>query len=461
MKMLKKLALVTAVSMISAGAFAMEAMDDESMASATGQDGITIKIVPGEFLDAGNGGANLTAANSAIAAGYKRGVALQQLGYASGYKGLSIGEIRIHDDDGLGAFDNAGVGTANSGAIVIGGGADGANLAARQADSTFVFTNEAKSIQIDIDSVGDYNGTTAGVGAMLNVKITTPTLRIQTGAIYVANSNAAEDEYTANGVLLADADTNDIDGTAVSGKIKILDGMGLTMGNATINIQLGTEAQGAMIKLDTVITGGVTIDNFALIDGGGNAAPLIGQPVTTGGKIFMSQQKINDNGGSDLTVKVNVDVGSRNANGFTPGNRDAIVVDAVGALGVGLGITDNGTLNTFVSGGVASQDAAASAASGGNFATYAAAVAAGPAGAAVVAGVDKLFGLDSAITSNEAIIQDGFNGLVINLEQVGGTNGMDIAMNDLRLGDTNAKTMGDVQLLGLNINGTNVVIMGH
>ena len=46
MKMLKKLALVSAVSMISAGAFAMEAMDDESMASATGQDGITIKIVP-------------------------------------------------------------------------------------------------------------------------------------------------------------------------------------------------------------------------------------------------------------------------------------------------------------------------------------------------------------------------------------------------------------------------------
>lgn len=44
MKALKKLALVSAVSMISAGAFAMEAMDDESMAAATGQDGITIKV---------------------------------------------------------------------------------------------------------------------------------------------------------------------------------------------------------------------------------------------------------------------------------------------------------------------------------------------------------------------------------------------------------------------------------
>ena len=47
MKMLKKLALVSAISMISAGTFAMEAMDDESMAATTGQDGITILIAPG------------------------------------------------------------------------------------------------------------------------------------------------------------------------------------------------------------------------------------------------------------------------------------------------------------------------------------------------------------------------------------------------------------------------------
>ena len=50
MKMLKKLALASAVSMISAGAFAMEAMDDESMSAATGQDGITIQIIMPEFV---------------------------------------------------------------------------------------------------------------------------------------------------------------------------------------------------------------------------------------------------------------------------------------------------------------------------------------------------------------------------------------------------------------------------
>ena len=97
MKMLKKLALVSAVSMISAGAFAMEAMDDESMAAATGQDGITIKVIPGEFRNAGNSGANGIAAQAAIDAGYNRGVAIQQLGYASGFKGLTIGEIRVQE----------------------------------------------------------------------------------------------------------------------------------------------------------------------------------------------------------------------------------------------------------------------------------------------------------------------------------------------------------------------------
>ena len=40
----KKLALVTAMFAATSGAYAMEAMDDESMSAATGQDGITIGI---------------------------------------------------------------------------------------------------------------------------------------------------------------------------------------------------------------------------------------------------------------------------------------------------------------------------------------------------------------------------------------------------------------------------------
>ncbi|HQX90799.1 MAG TPA: pilus assembly protein FilA, partial [Moraxellaceae bacterium] len=40
----KKLALVTAMFAATTGAYAMEAMDDESMSAATGQDGITVTI---------------------------------------------------------------------------------------------------------------------------------------------------------------------------------------------------------------------------------------------------------------------------------------------------------------------------------------------------------------------------------------------------------------------------------
>ena len=451
MKMLKKLALVSAVSMISAGAFAMEAMDDESMAATTGQDGITIKVIPGQFAKAG--GANVvneTAATTiATAAGYKAGVALQRLGYASGYKGLSIGEVRIHDDDGFGTRGGA---TANSGALVIGSGG---------ADSTYVFTNEAKSIQIDLDMVGNIAGPGAGDAPMLNVKITTPTLRIQTGAIYVANSNAAAsddvvDPINANGTILGAATTDDVDGTAISGKVKILDGMGITMGNATINVQLGNEAQGAMIKLDTAITGGLVIDKVGLIDAGGTAAPALGQPVTTGGKIYIGQMKIADTGGSNLTVKVNVDVGSVNASTFTQTDRDLIIADSLGAL-TGITGSTEAAVTTF-NGQTQTQRRDALAAALG-LANYAA----GTAGqqATIDAYDTSVGGISAAVTANQGVIQAGYNGLVIGLQQVGGANGMDIAMNDLKLGDSSAATMGDVQLLGLNINGTNVVITGH
>ena len=112
MKMLKKLALVSAISMISAGAFAMEAMDEESMSATTGQDGITINIVPDAITRA-------EAAAMGVTSTTMNAINNNSLGF----KGLSIGEIRVHDDDGLGASTVDGTGTGNSGALVIGGSA--------------------------------------------------------------------------------------------------------------------------------------------------------------------------------------------------------------------------------------------------------------------------------------------------------------------------------------------------
>jgi len=355
MKGFNKLAIASAIAMASVSAFAMEAIDDATLADTTGQDGITISVILPDFTPTAAvnyaGGAVLTALQSG-------GQTNSNTAITSGYKGIAINEVRVHDDDGLGVLGTDA--TANSGALVIGGGG--------AADKTEVYTNQASPLVIAIDSVGDGDSVTVGNQAMLNVKITTPTLQIKTGAIYVANSNAAPTNFDADGGAVVAAEVN---GSAITDKsAAILSGMTLTLGVTTLNVQLGSaEAQGHMIVVNTSMTGGMTIDNMSIND---NAGAL------TGGSIFVGQQKIVDAGGTNLTVIASVDVGSRQA---------------------------------------------------------------------ALAG----FGL-----------QDIVNGLVVGLGQLGtAAGGVDIAMNNVRLGDSNMSDLGDVQILGLNLNGSELVIAGH
>jgi len=334
MKMLKKLALVSAVSMISAGAFAMEAMDDESMATTTGQDGITILVSPGTKTSGDLTTLGVSAATQ---------TAIDVGGVANTFKGLSINQIVIHDDDGWTAAHGGTVATTNSGAIVIGDGSAG--------DSTVVFADDTTPISILVDAVGDHdnNGTDS---PMLNVRISTPTLGIKVGSISVANSDAA------NGATVA----TDTDGTTISGAVKIMNPMEMIVGATTMNIQLGNETQGGMIALNASITNGLTIANFALND------------VNSGGTIGASSLKVVDNGGTNLTANV--------------------VINAVGS--------------------------------------------AGPAG----------------------------EGLYITVAALGSATGADLTMNDVNIGDTAAGTpdttnLGDVQIKGLNLAGTTLIIRGH
>jgi len=361
MKGLKKLALVSAITMTSVGAFAMEAIDDASMAATTGQDGITISVILPDFTPTAvttttpyAGGALLTGLQTA-------GMTNSAGGTITGYKGIAINEVRIHDDDGLGTLGTSA--TANSGALVIGGGG--------ATDKTEVYTNQASPLVIAIDSVGDGDSVTAGNQAMLNVKITTPTLRIKTGAIYVANSNAAPANFDENGV--ASAGSAEVNGSGITDKTAaILSGMVMTLGVTTLNVQLGAaEAQGHMIVVNTSMTGGLSIDNMSINDNAGTIS---------GGSIFVGQQKIVDAGGTDLTVVASVDVGSRSTNA------------------------------TLVAAG----------------------------------------------------LQDIVNGMVVGIGQLGtAAGGVDIAMNNVRLGDSNMGDLGDVQILGLNLNGSELVIAGH
>ena len=337
MKMLKKLALVSAVSMISAGTFAMEAMDDESMASTTGQDGITINVI---LADMNRATALL---NGVTGTGYDRVDVSSptNAGTSNGLmKGLTIDQIIIHDDDGINrdydqnhVYDGAnntssnklaylnysdkivrptenplGAVGANSGAIVIGDGSAG--------DRTVVLADDTAALTIDIDALG---ATPAGIGgtggAMLSVAITAPRLLIKTGNIYVADSNASAGiDANGDGDALDVGDTFEVDGTTATGLVKILKGMEIVMGASTTKIQLGNESSAIgglsahhMINVDAVLEGGLAINNFELYDQDGATKDAFGTTIATGagGSIQMKSMIMTDAGStSQLIMKI-------------------------------------------------------------------------------------------------------------------------------------------------------------
>ena len=494
MKMLKKLALVSAVSMISAGTFAMEAMDDESMASTTGQDGITINVI---LADMNRATALL---NGVTGTGYDRVDVSSptNAGTSNGLmKGLTIDQIIIHDDDGINrdydqnhVYDGAnntssnklaylnysdkivrptenplGAVGANSGAIVIGDGSAG--------DRTVVLADDTAALTIDIDALG---ATPAGIGgtggAMLSVAITAPRLLIKTGNIYVADSNASAGiDANGDGDALDVGDTFEVDGTTATGLVKILKGMEIVMGASTTKIQLGNESSAIgglsahhMINVDAVLEGGLAINNFELYDQDGATKDAFGTTIATGagGSIQMKSMIMTDAGStSQLTMKVGVDVGNSQSGTFGAANPayTAAVADQTTKV----------------------KNFEASAASSGAFTTYAALQADAYGLDGALGGGDDnattLAFLNTADTDVTADLSSGtvgvvnrtltgikantFNGLIITLQQVGGASGMDISMNNLALGSTGRADLGDIQIKGLNINGTQVSIYGH
>jgi len=366
MKGLKKLALVSAIAMTSAGAFAMEAADDSVLSDTTGQSGITIDVAPGAITTpvlGVNSASNPTGVFGVSAATIS---AIDTGGTAGVVHGLTIGQVVVHDADGF-------TGATTAGAIVIGNGTP--------ADSTVVFADDLNPIVIDVDA-----GVHATAGSILNVKITTPTLAIKTGAIYVAASNGV--------------------GSAVGTPTKVLNGMEIILGATTINVQLGHEAQTvavgspmgatvanvtALAAVNATLTGGLTINKTEIDDNGGTI---------TGGAIYVGSMAIKDHAGTDLTAKVAVNVSSD--------------------------LTDP----------------------------------------------TKLAGTCASCFANDPNATTG--GLVITLGQLGtAAGGIDIAMSDVTLGKAaydaagafdhaaGAKSLGDVEILGLNLNGTSLIIHGH
>jgi len=362
MKAFQKLALVSAIAMTSS-AFALEAADDATLAAATGQDGITILVAPGTKTDAqllalGVSQATIDQIDLADATGAPGADAIM--------KGLSISKVVVHDKDGM-------VGATNSGTLAI--------------DGIVLFADNNAPIVVNIDMIGSVadagRAATGGAatGAMLNVSIATPKLALKQGAISVGNSNGNVAGFDEAGAVSAGAVENsvvagvdDLYGTADDGllassaEIQIMSGMEIVLGAMTTNIQLGSEAQGAMILVNAAIQGGLGINNMSLDDNGGSVR---------GGGIRADRMTVVNNGGI---------FGVHNLN-------------AVAAVNVG-----------------------------------------GPLSASSPLG----------------------EGLYVTLAQLGTAGGgADITLYNQKLGSAAAPVLGDVQLLGLNLAGTTLVIRGH
>ena len=259
MKLFTKLALVSAVA-VSSNAMAMQAMDDAALSSTTGQDGISIGI---------------------------------------GIAKVQIDKLHVFDGDGLGPtqelYTNS-KGTVVKGADVGGTGNPGAitikdvvvsapmkttsvddgtgNMIDKQVPDTdrMLATHNLADVVIDTD------GGTAGK-PFLNIAAAVSGLDISLGQISVNSATGTSGAYVA--------------GTEAA---EILSGLKISTGKMTANIQLGNTPQGAMIKLDGKMVGGLKISDLAIKDS------------ANGGYIALGGIKLNDNGSSDLALDTDIAV---------------------------------------------------------------------------------------------------------------------------------------------------------
>ena len=262
MKMFTKLALISSMA-ISANAMAMQSMDDAALGATTGQDGINLGL---------------------------------------GISAVTIEKVLIHDNDGLLAAGAAGDmgfgGTSTAGAIVI-----KANGSGTTATNGIVITANAAALLPShnlADIVIDTDAGTGANGAFLNVAAKVSGLNIAIGEIGVSASGTA-------------GTTNIRRGHSATNYNKILSGLTLTTGQMTANVQLGAAPQGAMIKLDSTMTGGLTISNLGIYDSSTkgtahyNAAGNI-VTSTLAGEIRLDSIKLANASGTDLTVQADISV---------------------------------------------------------------------------------------------------------------------------------------------------------
>jgi hypothetical protein len=194
------------------------------------------------------------------------------LSATTGQDGISIGidaskveiaKLHVFDGDGLAINPTTG-GTGNAGAITL---------------NNVVVTKTGASGNL-ADLVIDTDGGSTGK-PFLNVAAAINALEIKLGKIEVNDTTGTAGAYKPG-----------------TGSAEILSGLTINTGATTANIQLGNTPQGAMIKLNGSMIGGLSISNLALKD-----ASTAG-----GGYIVLGGIKVTDTGSSDLALNADVAV---------------------------------------------------------------------------------------------------------------------------------------------------------
>ena len=297
MKLFTQATLITAMVVAGSAHAGLQAMDDKGLSQATGQDGITLRI----------GAPTL-------------GTAITTTSGNTYTRGLAISNINIHDKDGAVGMDAYGLQGRAAGNF--------ANAGAITLTNTVVGSNTPIVVTVDADGNGG--------APVLNVNLALGPTLVRTGAIGVAQSNRT-------------------DGTSwgVTNNVNILDSLDLELGATTVNVQLGNTPQGAMIRANGQLQGGLRINNLKLTDNSVVPAPLTAAGVVGGGSLYVGSIALSDANSGDMTLDANVRVVSDAGLLGGAGNRGGLLVTMGGApldvliSDVRLGAVDTtgGTLN--------------------------------------------------------------------------------------------------------------------
>ncbi len=247
MKKFTKLVLATSVA-FSANAMAMQAMDEASLRETTGKEGISIGI---------------------------------------GISKIEIEKLYIHDNDG---YSGAG-GTGAAGAIVIEANGKGATAAhgvvvGANYDNNGAYllpTRNLADLKIDSDA--------GGGNPFINIAAAVSGLDIHIGQIGVV---ASGDEPAADATSIRRGGQ----GTTNA----ILSGLSIKTGPMSANIQLGAAPQGAMIKLNANMIGGLEIKDLGILD---NSTKT---DTRAAGEIFIESIKLTDANSRDLALNQSISV---------------------------------------------------------------------------------------------------------------------------------------------------------